>query len=65
MNMYFFYNEGKKKYFNKTNPLIVRINTRQLKLEGRGVGVVGRGDGGGKGGEKPLGIKITFPSLIF
>lgn len=49
MNMYFFYNEGKKKYFNKTNPLIVRINTRQLKLEGRGVGAVGRGDRGRRG----------------
>lgn len=51
--MYFFYNEGKEKYFNKTNPLIVRMNTRQLK-----------GVGGG-GGEKPPDIKITFPGLIF
>lgn len=37
--MYFFYNQEKKEkntLFNKTNPLIVRINTRQLKGERRG-----------------------------
>lgn len=35
--------------FHKTDPLIVRINTRQLKGEGRK--------------NNPLGIKITFPGL--
>lgn len=36
MNTYFFFNQGKQEknaLFHKTNPLIVRINTRQLKGE--------------------------------
>jgi hypothetical protein len=34
--MYIFYNQGKKKkLFNKTNPLLVKINTKQLKGEGK------------------------------
>lgn len=43
----FIMKERKNTLFNKTNPLIVRINTRQLKGEGMG----GRG-GGEEAGER-------------